>query len=683
MSRGRQFAGTVVAAVLIGTSTGITAPTAWAAPARHPGGGHHTSAKAATSYYVDPQGSDSADGRTPGTAWKSLSKVNTRTFEPGDTVRFKAGGEWTGQLSPHGSGTKSSPVTLTSYGSGARPRIQGGGSVDAAIKLSDQHDVAVDGFEVTNTGSGTTPRIGIGVSATDMGAVQGITVRNNKVHAIQGAASGSQASNPSAGGIIVSARGKQTPTYYDNLRIEDNEVFDSASYGIVTWSQWMQREGWDSLWADLMGIPAEDYRPWTPSTGVVVQRNTVHDISAGGITVMQAQGARIEHNRVDKTAQNHGNVGIWWAGADDTLVQYNDVSGTKYWGLASDGTAFDADASAHRSIVQYNFSHDNEGGFFIAVSTGSAPAEAKIRYNVSQGDANQVFALSTNAKNIDIYNNTIWVPLTPFIANHPDRASFSLVKVWNSTVKDVRFRNNVIHNGAKLPYNDQSLVTYDHNLYHDGPVPAADKAAVTGDPGLTSPGTAKSLTDLSGYVPSVNSPVIAAGIDIANDGGRDTAGTALPSGMPDLGGLQRSAGPGRDEAAPTATTTFGNGQSTSPAALTDGSDYTSWASPSTGVTYPGTITLTFPSRRTVSEVVLATHFGQGQGITKADVQTWDGSTWVTRAADAQIAWTGNTAAVERESLRLPSAVATEGIRLVVKAANHTWGNLSVNEITTR
>ncbi|MET7659297.1 hypothetical protein ABZS99_10305 [Streptomyces sp. NPDC005463] len=90
-----------------------------------------------------------------------------------------------------------------------------------------------------------------------------------------------------------------------------------------------------------------------------------------------------------------------------------------------------------------------------------------------------------------------------------------------------------------------------------------------------------------------------------------------------------------------------------------------------------------PSRRTVSEVVLATHFGQGQGITKADVQTWDGSSWVTRAADAQIMWTGNTATVERRSLRLPSAGATTGVRLVVKAANHTWGNLSVNEITTR
>ncbi|MFI7423111.1 right-handed parallel beta-helix repeat-containing protein [Nonomuraea sp. NPDC049684] len=640
-------------------------------------------AYAATSYYVDPAGNDAADGHSPSTAWRTLDKVNAQTFQPGDTVRFKAGGQWTGRLAPRGSGSAGSPVTFTSYGAGARPSIAGGGVVDAAVKLADLHDVVLDGFEVTNTGSGSTPRIGIAVTATDLGAVPRVTVRGNHVHAIQGAASGSQSSNPSAGGIIVSALGKNTATYYQDLLIEDNEVADSRSYGIVTWSQWMQREGWTSLWSDLMGIPAADYRPWTPSTGVVVRGNDVHDISAGGITVMQAQGALIERNRVARTAQNHGNVGIWWAGADDTVVQFNEVSGTKYWGLASDGNAFDADASVHRSLVQYNFSHDNEGGFFIAVSTGTGPAEATIRYNVSQNDANQVFAFSTNSRNIDAYNNTVWVPLTPFIQNHPDRASFSLVKVWSSSVSNIRLRNNVIHNGANLPYNDGGAVQYDRNLYHSGPIPGGDRAALSGDPLLTAPGSATTLGDLSGYLPTASSPVLRQGLEIASDGGRDVSGTALPSGMPDLGALQRTAGAGLSEPAATVTTSFGNGQSTTPAALTDGWDYTTWASPSSGVTYPGTVTLTFPSPRTVGEVVLATHFGQGQGITSLDVQTWNGSAWVTQTAGAAISWASNTATVERRSVPLPAPVTTTQVRLVVKAANHTWGNLSVSEITTR
>ncbi|MEU0857336.1 hypothetical protein GTY20_24425 [Streptomyces sp. SID4946] len=140
--------------------------------------------------------------RAPPTAWRSLAKVDAQTLLPGNTLRFRAGGRWTGQLSPKGSGTAAEPVVLTSYGSGAKPLIEGGGVVDAAIRISDEHDIVVAGFEVTNSGSGTTPRIGIG--ATDLGAVTGVVVRDNQVHAIQ-------ASNPSAGGIIVSARGERKP----------------------------------------------------------------------------------------------------------------------------------------------------------------------------------------------------------------------------------------------------------------------------------------------------------------------------------------------------------------------------------------------------------------------------------------------------------------------------------------
>eukprot|EP01044_Picomonas_judraskeda_P037116 COSAG03_NODE_16699_length_394_cov_1.237288_1_plen_91_part_10 len=45
-------------------------------------------------FYVDPQGSDSAAGTSPGSAWKSVSRVNSESLKPGDRVLFKRGGEW-------------------------------------------------------------------------------------------------------------------------------------------------------------------------------------------------------------------------------------------------------------------------------------------------------------------------------------------------------------------------------------------------------------------------------------------------------------------------------------------------------------------------------------------------------------------------------------------------------------
>jgi len=83
----------------------------------------------ATAYFVDAtDGSDSADGLTPGTAWKTITQVNSVTFRPGDHVLFKRGETFTGPLLPENSGTADSPITFGAYGTGNRPIISGSAS---------------------------------------------------------------------------------------------------------------------------------------------------------------------------------------------------------------------------------------------------------------------------------------------------------------------------------------------------------------------------------------------------------------------------------------------------------------------------------------------------------------------------------------------------------------------------
>ena len=48
----------------------------------------------AATYYVKNGGDDSADGLTDATAWKTISKVNSETFSPADTICFKRGDTW-------------------------------------------------------------------------------------------------------------------------------------------------------------------------------------------------------------------------------------------------------------------------------------------------------------------------------------------------------------------------------------------------------------------------------------------------------------------------------------------------------------------------------------------------------------------------------------------------------------
>jgi len=76
----------------------------------------------AVNYYIDPNGNDNNPG-TQAQPWKTISKVNSVTFQPGDNILFKKGGNWHGQITVKGSGTEGNPITFSSYGSGAKPFI--------------------------------------------------------------------------------------------------------------------------------------------------------------------------------------------------------------------------------------------------------------------------------------------------------------------------------------------------------------------------------------------------------------------------------------------------------------------------------------------------------------------------------------------------------------------------------
>jgi hypothetical protein len=85
----------------------------------------------ATVYYVANAGNDSCNGTSSSLgssgacAWKTIAHVNARTFNPGDSILFQAGGTWREQLTVPSSGSAGSPITFGAYGSGAQPVIDG------------------------------------------------------------------------------------------------------------------------------------------------------------------------------------------------------------------------------------------------------------------------------------------------------------------------------------------------------------------------------------------------------------------------------------------------------------------------------------------------------------------------------------------------------------------------------
>lgn len=80
----------------------------------------------AATYYVSASGgSDSANGTSAATAWKTLAKVNAASFSPGDAVLLARGDVWLESLVPPSSGASGSPIVFDAYGTGAAPEITG------------------------------------------------------------------------------------------------------------------------------------------------------------------------------------------------------------------------------------------------------------------------------------------------------------------------------------------------------------------------------------------------------------------------------------------------------------------------------------------------------------------------------------------------------------------------------
>jgi hypothetical protein len=487
-------------------------------------------------YYVDSlAGSDTNAGSLPGQPWRTLLKVNNFSFQPGDHIVFKSGDVWTGQLWPKGSGTAEHSITIDKYGGDALPVINGAGLAEDAILLKNQEYWEIRNLEVTNTGESRALRRGVHVAAENAGDLHHIYLQNLIVHDVNG--SFKEKAN---GGIHYTSVGDMKPSRFIDLRIENNRIYHVDRSGIFGWStHWIRSK-------------------WYPSLGVIIRNNVLDDIGGDGIVNVATDGALVEHNVVSHASQRSQdyNVGIWPWSSDNTIIQYNEVYGTKG---QHDAEGFDSDWNSRNTIIQYNYSHDNEGGFLLICNEGSQTPETSagntgtiVRYNVSQNDHHRAIKLSGPVKNTLIYNNTIYV-------GKDDSVDLILHTDWTGWASDTYIYNNIFYVEGKGQFGygvsgneDGSYVSapgpgkssnnvYDYNLYY-GVNRADDAHAITADPLLVAPGRAKlGLDSVKTYALGDGSPAANSGKAISNNGGKDFVGTIIPQcGKVDRGAFESS-----------------------------------------------------------------------------------------------------------------------------------------------
>jgi hypothetical protein len=113
----------------------------------------------AASYDVDAKnGNDSNSGTSVSSPWKSIEKLNSFRFSPGDSILFKSGEVWRGELNLTSSGAEGRPIIISAYGDGPLPVISGADPVPAAVSNNDVHNNKFIGINMAGCPGGTSCR---------------------------------------------------------------------------------------------------------------------------------------------------------------------------------------------------------------------------------------------------------------------------------------------------------------------------------------------------------------------------------------------------------------------------------------------------------------------------------------------------------------------------------------------
>ena len=501
-------------------------------------------------YFVSAQGNDSADGLSVATAWKSIEKVNSVTFLPGDRILFRKGDTFYGQIAVKGSGEEGRPITMSSYGEGSsRPVINLGSAEGAGILMENVSHWEVYGMEVVSyepykIGIG---RQGIVVRVSDGGSFDHFVIKDNYVHDIWGQLGGNGLYvNYSSSAILVhTARqasgraitGPNEPTVINDVLIEGNRI---------------ER-------VDKCGIVCRGAR-----NNVVVRGNYMDNIGGDGIFVNGPYRGLIEYNEIHRSCMRAGFPDLpgddgWWPhvaacwiqNTEETIMQFNEVYDTARNLYNGDGFAYDFDFNCKRCICQYNYSKNNHGLMLLMYNI----FENVTRYNISENDHTHLIQMQgpLEGDNSLVYNNVFYVDygladIDFFLTREPELLGAKFYNNIFYATGQGRFRTVYSSGDTQVRNYDEELkpdlapgTLFLHNCYF-GPWKNGlpdDPEALVADPKFVAPGTGGTgLATLGGYKLREDSPCINTGMYVPDNGGRDFFGQSLEDGHTDYGAFE-------------------------------------------------------------------------------------------------------------------------------------------------
>jgi len=523
----------------------------------------------ATDYYVHPiQGSDSNDGLSARTAFRSLKQASQIRFLPGDRLLLAAGQRYVGKLDLVGlQGQPDMAITVETIAWDGPITSQPYAHIDAkgsphALLIQDCKHIQVRGLAITADGythktTDSGMRCGILVTTSPHGRTEGITLSDLKIHDVfyenPGFERGPDEVRTANGtqsygwGIRLISNGEGATM--ENIRIEGCELQNIEHTGIK-----------------LTGNKQNISRVW-------IHDNRVTRTGGPGIQMSNVKFVHVSSNQVmysgsddDQRKWGRGS-GLWTWTASNILIEKNSFM---YANGPGDSAGAHIDYNCDNVVLQYNFSAYNAGGFCEILGN---TYNCAYRYNISVNDGHRVkgkdgafqegkilwlsgYQGNNKARkgpvNTYFYNNTIYVG-----------SDFETKFAIDGRSDGVLIANNIFYleGDSRSVLGDQNKpdnpaeegldrIFFSHNLYlkpdtWPSDLPIRDDRPLFGDPGFV----ARGRLNIEDYLPTNHHLIKHKGIEIpclTGDAfglmgglsvGQDIRGKTVPN-RPSIGALE-------------------------------------------------------------------------------------------------------------------------------------------------
>ena len=528
-------------------------------------------ATASVFYVNNSMGDDNNNGLSPLTPFKTIDKLNTLLFNPGDSILFKSGEEFKGMFWVKGSGNQQNPIFLGSYGGSTKPILNGDG-YQSCILIYNDDGIVIKNLQLNNEnshldslgnvkqligfggaantwGSGKNVRFGIKV-VTDTDSLNYFVMDSLEIHHVF--PTPSLSSNLHKGyGIKFETQSDTANNDYNlisNVNISNCFIHHTGHYGI-----WIKSIGLNNL---------DGFK----NSNITIENTLFEHTGGSGFVPNKSIDVLVESCVFNHTGSSDDSrmwergSGMWPFDCKNVIAQHN------YFMNAhgpADSYGAHIDYGNENVVFQYNYSYNNEGGFVEILGDN---INCGYRYNISVNDG---YREDPNNTPWDKKGKIFWV--SNFCGSGSVRCPSSGSFIYNNTVfvndsinpeiyfwpniGDILMYNNIVYVGSSgqvlptLIQNNLNTLDISHNLFYDSARIDLDtdliNNALWGDPALLNP-SMLGVDDPFMYQIQSQSPVIGMGKLISgstdplnflqNNGGMDYFGNLVSStASPNIG----------------------------------------------------------------------------------------------------------------------------------------------------